>query len=216
MGRITIETIRPGVEFVPDAAAAFRRAEARVREEFGRNIDVNSTYRSWDQQLQWHHESLKYRQGLIAWPGHSYATHPSNSFHVAGTALDSDDWTNSRILAILADNGFIRNRLYVPNENHHFEWLRDHDNHYGEPIPGSESEPEEDDDMKVIIKKGAPDSGIILQAGIPPYSLPAQVLKALCGAFGIKTIVELEDWQYDTVVREQWAAFTAAKVSGAI
>ena len=130
---LAVETIRPGVQFVPDAAAAFRRADAQVRAEFGRGIGVNSTYRDWDTQLgMWRAWNL-YAAGKGPYPGHSKAVHPSESFHVSGLALDSDDWTNERIVFILADNGFIRNRLYVPNENHHFEYIRARDNHYGQP-----------------------------------------------------------------------------------
>ena len=134
MGGLVIETIRPGVQFIPDAAAAFRRAEAQVQNEFKRNIDVNSTYRTWAQQLKWHQESVAYNNGTGPYPGHSWAVHPSESFHVGGTALDSDDWTNARIVAILAANGFIRNRLYVKNENHHFEYIKNQDKNYGKDI----------------------------------------------------------------------------------
>lgn len=149
-----IETVRPGVQFIPDAAAAFRRADAQVRAEFGRGIDVNSTYRSWSDQMVMFINWGRYVAGKGPHPGHSKAVHPSESFHVAGIALDSDDWRIPRIVAILAENGFIRNRLHVPNENHHFEWLRNHDQNYGKPIPGSAASappvPEEDEDMKII------------------------------------------------------------------
>lgn len=134
MGALATVIIRPGVEFTPDAAAAFRRAEARVQKEFNRNIDVNSTYRSWDQQLKMYNAWNAYVAGRGPYPGHSKAVHPSESFHVSGLALDSDDWTVPRILEILAENGFIRNRLYVPNENHHFEYIRAQDKNYGKPV----------------------------------------------------------------------------------
>lgn len=139
MGGIPIEKIREGVEFVPDAAAAFRRAEAQVRAEFGRGIDVNSTYRSWDTQMSMYNAWNAYVGGWGPYPGHSKAVHPSESFHVSGLALDSDDWTNARIVQILAENGFIRNRLYVPGENHHFEYIRSEDKNYGQPA-GSEGD----------------------------------------------------------------------------
>lgn len=154
MGGLVIETIRPGVQFVPDAAAAFRRADAQVRAEFGRGIDVNSTYRSWADQMVMFVNWGRYVAGKGPYPGHSKAVHPSESYHVAGVALDSDDWRIPRIVAILAENGFIRNRLHVPNENHHFEWLRNRDQNFGKPIGGSaastSSVPEEDDDMLTI------------------------------------------------------------------
>lgn len=154
MGGLVIETIRPGVQFTPDAAAAFRRAEAQVLREFGRLIDVNSTYRSWATQLRMHLAWLAYvASGYLAslYPGHSKAVHPSESFHVSGLALDSDDWVVARIVQILAENGFIRNRLYVKGENHHFEYIRSRDQNYGKPIPAGTTEPaepeEEDEDM---------------------------------------------------------------------
>lgn len=140
MGGLVIETVRPGVQFTPEAADAFRRAEAQVQEEFGRNIDVNSTYRSWATQLAMHLAWIAYvLSGYLPskYPGHSKAVHPSESFHVAGIALDSDDWIIPRIVAILAENGFIRNRLHVPNERHHFEYLRNRDKNIGKPAGGA-------------------------------------------------------------------------------
>lgn len=139
MGGLSIETVSPGVQFTPEAAAAFRRANAQVRQEFGRDIDVNSTYRSWDTQLGMHNAWNRYVNGTGPYPGHSKAVHPSESFHVSGLALDSDDWTNARIVAILADHGFIRNRLHVPNERHHFEYLWQRDNHRNDPAPSGSS-----------------------------------------------------------------------------
>lgn len=142
MSSLTIETVRPGVQFTPEAASAFRRAEAQVRAEFGRDIDVNSTYRNWDVQLSMFNAWNRYvMSGFKAafYPGHSKALHPDDplAFHTKGTALDSDDWVNARIVAILAENGFIRNRLYVRNERHHFEYLRDRDQNYGKPASGT-------------------------------------------------------------------------------
>lgn len=136
MGGLVIEQVRPGVEFVPDAAAAFRRAEAQVRAEFGRDIDANSTYRSRAKQLGMYNAWQAYISGRGPYPGHSKALHPDDplAFHVAGLALDSDDWRVARIVEILAENGFIRNRLDVPGEQHHFEYIRARDTHYGEEV----------------------------------------------------------------------------------
>lgn len=136
MGALATETVRPGVQFVPDAAAAFRRADAQVLREFGRRIDVNSTYRSWADQMLMFNNWNAYVGGWGPYPGHSKAVHPDESFHVSGLALDSDDWVNARIVEILADNGFIRNRLYVPGENHHFEYIRSRDKYYGQAASG--------------------------------------------------------------------------------
>lgn len=135
---VVTQQVRWGVVFTPEAADAFRRAEAQVQREFGRNIRVNSTYRSWDDQMLMFINWNRYVNGTGPYPGHSKAVHPSESFHVSGTALDSDDWTVPRIVAILAENGFIRNRLYVPNENHHFEYLWNYDKNRGQ-VSGSVS-----------------------------------------------------------------------------
>ena len=135
MGGTVIVTVRPGVQFTPDAANAFQRAEAQVQAERGRNIDVNSTYRDWNLQLGMFNAWQAYLAGG-PYPGHSKALHPDDplAFHTKGTALDSDDWTDARIVQILAENGFIRNRLYVPNEKHHFEYIRSEDKNYGKEI----------------------------------------------------------------------------------
>lgn len=139
MGGLVTERIRPGVEFVPDAAAAFRRAEAQVIDEFGRPIDVNSTYRSRSTQLRMYNAWNRYVQSgynPAYYPGHSKALHPDDplAFHTKGEAVDSDDWVNDRIVEILAENGFIRNRLDVPNEQHHFEYIRARDTNYGKKV----------------------------------------------------------------------------------
>lgn len=134
MGGLVIERIRSGVEFVPDAASAFRRAEAQVQHEFGRNIDVNSTYRSWSYQMSMYNAWNSYVNGSGPRPAHSKAIHPQYSRHVHGLALDSDDWVNARIVQILAENGFIRNQLHVPGEQHHFEYIRARDKNYGKEI----------------------------------------------------------------------------------
>lgn len=141
MGGLVIVTVRPGVQFTPAAASAFRRAEAQVLAEFGRLIDVNSTYRSWATQLDMWKAWNAYVAGNGPHPGHSKAVHPSESFHVSGLALDSDDWINTRIVQILAENGFIRNRLYVPNERHHFEYIESRDQHRNDPVPAGTKAP---------------------------------------------------------------------------
>lgn len=82
------------------------------------------------------------------------------------------------------------------------------------PAEGEESRPfipipTGDDDMRAVRLIGAPDSGIIIQAATPPYSLAESVFVALCLAYDLKP-VDLPDWQYGTVVREQWTAFNRA------
>lgn len=124
---VTVETIRDGVQFTPKAGAAFRRANTQVRAEFGRDIQVNSTYRDWDKQMRMFNAWNLYIAGRGPYPGHSQAAHPKYSRHTQGTALDSNDWVHPRIRQILADNGFIRNQLHVPNEQHHFEYIESED-----------------------------------------------------------------------------------------
>lgn len=136
MGGLVIDKVRPGVEFVPDAAAAFRRWEAQVRAEFGRDIDANSTLRTRAKQLSMYNAWQAYISGRGPHPGHSKALHPDDplAFHVTGLALDSDDWQVPRIVEIGEENGFFRNRLYIPNENHHFEYIKARDTNYGKEV----------------------------------------------------------------------------------
>lgn len=172
MGGLVIETIRPGVQFVPDAAKAFRRAEAQVQREFRRNIGVNSTYRSWNQQMSMYNAWNRYVNGTGPYPGHSKAIHPKYSRHTNGTALDSNDWTSARIRQILADNGFIRNQLHVLNEQHHFEYIRGRDKNYGKPASGGNATPitpegeEEDEDMARNIIYRTTDSKAKIRAAV--------------------------------------------------
>lgn len=158
MGGLVIDTVRPGVQFVPDAAKAFQRAEYQWFQENGeRLVDVNSTYRSWDEQMRLHQESLDYAAGRIPYPGHSYATHPKFSRHVAGNALDSDDWVYPRFLQIMLENGFERNQLNVPNENHHFEYNRGLDRNYGKEIYMPLSQKDVDRIANAVAKKLDPE-----------------------------------------------------------
>ncbi|MFS6529700.1 hypothetical protein V8Z69_07480 [Microbacterium aurugineum] len=147
MGGLVIDTIRPGVQFTPDAAKAYRRAEAQL----GRDIDTNSTLRARATQLRMYNAWQAYVTGRGPYPGHSKALHPDDplAFHTKGTALDSDDWTDPKVVAVLAENGFIRNRLYIKGEEHHFEYLRDRDRNYGKPIP-TRRKTEREIDMRVI------------------------------------------------------------------
>lgn len=153
---VVIEQVRPGVEFTPAAADAFRRAEGQVLSKLGRRIDVNSTYRSWAEQMKMFIDWQNYIHYGGPYPGHSKAVHPSESFHVSGLALDSDDWTNPTVLSVLAENGFIRNRLYVPNEQHHFEYIESRDQNKGKPSGGGNVVGEIEDDMAYIanVKNG--------------------------------------------------------------
>lgn len=69
-----------------------------------------------------------------------------------------------------------------------------------------------DTDMKAIRLSGAPDSGIIIRGLEAPSSMDDQVFQAQVGAYKLD-VVELAEWQYETCIREQWAAFGAYKAS---
>jgi hypothetical protein len=128
----TIETIRPGVQFTPPAAASFRRAEA----DWGRPIDVNSTFRDPVLQLRMYNAWLAYVQGRGPRPGHSRALHPDESVHTKGAALDSDDWRQPGFISFMADHGWIRTAASDPTEQHHFEYQSLRDNHRNRPASG--------------------------------------------------------------------------------
>lgn len=131
---VEVITIADGVTFTPPAAQAFIRATTNVKRRRGTDIDVNSTFRDPVKQLRMHKASVAWLNGTGPYPGHSYAAHPDFSDHCKGIALDSDDWVYGWIVDELADNGFIRDQLHVPGENHHFRYFQERDNHYGEPI----------------------------------------------------------------------------------
>lgn len=133
-GAPAIETIRAGVQFTPEAAAAFRRLEAEWLRRVGRRVDVNSTYRDWDQQMAMYLAWEAWVAGRGPRPNHSRAIHPSLSRHTSGTALDSDDWNVPGFIALAAEYGFIRTAAGDPTEQHHFEYQRWNDRHYGEDI----------------------------------------------------------------------------------
>jgi hypothetical protein len=125
-----IETVRPGVQFTPAAAAAFRRLEARL----GRRVDVNSTYRDWDTQMRMYLAWNAYVAGRGPKPPHSRAIHPSVSIHCQGNAIDSDDWRTPGFNALAAEYGFIRTAASDPTEQHHFEYQSWRDQHRGESV----------------------------------------------------------------------------------
>lgn len=196
MGGPVIETIAPGIQFVPEAARAFRRANAQVRAEFGRDIDVNSTYRDWNQQFNmWQAWNVYVASGYnrSLYPGHSKALHPNDplAFHTKGLALDSDDWRNQRIVQILAEHGFIRNRLHVPNEEHHFEYLRDRDQHRNDPAPATTTTLPEEDDMLFL--------NVRTKKGPHKISVGPGILRHFIGTDPIDKIMRLsrsaDDWQ---------------------
>lgn len=131
---VEIVHVTEGVDFAPSAAWAFIRATTNVKRQRGYDIDVNSTFRDPVVQLRMYDAWNAWVAGTGPYPGHSKAIHPDYSDHCKGIALDSDDWVNDWVVRELADNGFIRDQLHVPGEQHHFRYFQERDNHFGEPI----------------------------------------------------------------------------------
>lgn len=174
-----IETIRPGVQFTPPAAASFRRAEA----DLGRPIDVNSTYRDPVLQLRMYNAWLAYIQGRGPHPGHSRALHPDDSVHCKGEALDSDDWRTPGFNTFMAERGWIRTAAGDPTEQHHFEYQVWRDQHRNRPSSDGSStpfDPEEDSIMSAkldeIWQRWLPGKEGVKSAG-DVYLLFADVVK---------------------------------------
>jgi hypothetical protein len=117
-------TIRPGVTFQADAASSFQRVEKRA----GRRVDVNSTYRDWDEQMKLY---LAYQRDPKNNP---LALHPDLSMHCRGLALDTDDHT---LMRSMGDYGW---RGTVTSEPWHFDYFRSLDKYYGQPA-GGDSKP---------------------------------------------------------------------------
>lgn len=116
-------TLRPGVTFQADAAASFQRVEKRA----GRRVDVNSTYRDWEEQMRLY---LAYQRDPKNNP---LALHPDHSMHCRGLALDSDDHT---LMRSMDDYGW---RATVQSEPWHFDYFHTLDKHYGQPSGGGET-----------------------------------------------------------------------------
>lgn len=135
-GAPEIVTLRPGVQFTPEAAASFRRLE----KEIGRPVDVNSTYRDWDTQMGMYLAWTAWVNGRGPKPWHSRAVHPYYSIHCQGNALDSDDWRTPGFNAIAARHGWIRTAAWDPTEQHHFEYQSWNDRHRFDPAPAGTEE----------------------------------------------------------------------------
>ncbi|MEV4738542.1 MULTISPECIES: hypothetical protein [unclassified Microbacterium] len=195
------------------ASAAAGASILRIDAQLGRLADINEAGRSREKADENYRKWLDY---LAGGPWAPFALPADKSVHVTGDAADSDDWYDPAAAAVWRDNGWRQTARYPGNpkkdEPWHGEYFAHLDNHRNDPPP-TPPVPEEDD-MKAIIKSGAPNSGIIIQAGVPPYSIPEQTFQALCSVYGI-TPLEVPDWKYDTVVREQWTAFSTAQAFAA-
>jgi hypothetical protein len=166
-----IQTIRPGVSFAPAAAASF----VRVESDLGRRVDVNSTYRDYNTQLEMHRAWNRYvasgRKPAL-YPGHSMALHPDLSVHCLGNALDSDDWTRPGFNAFMAAHGWIRTAAGNPTEQHHFEYQSWRDQHLNRPASAGgklisyndtpATKEKEDDDMALQMYRRTKTGGVIM------------------------------------------------------
>lgn len=121
-----IVTIRPGVSFVPGAAASWLRME----EDAGRPIDCNSSYRDWNTQLNMWAAWEAYVHGRGPRPPHGRAIHPDKSMHCRGIAADTDDWA---LLLRLSSHGW---RRTATDEPWHFEYQYWNDEHRNRPAGG--------------------------------------------------------------------------------
>lgn len=167
MGGFSIETVRPGAQFAPDAAASFRRLE----HDWGR-VQLNSTYRDWYLQLRMYDDWRAYVEGVGPKPNHSRAIHPKYSKHCLGLAFDSDDWRTPGFIETAAEHGWIRTAASDPTERHHFEYQSWRDQRINDPAPEPEPEPEPStlEDTEMILLESLPDRGRALVG--PGYFRP--------------------------------------------
>lgn len=154
-------------------------------------------------------------------PGFSPADNPANLnnplAHVRGVALDITP-TPERVRR-LAAAGLVRPYDYepwhwqLPGNVRRFSLVSEFPNSSGVvSVPAKTKKV--DFDMFAIRKAGVPNSGIIIQAGVPPYSMTDQVFEAQWSTYGLE-VKDLPDWRYDTAVREQWTAY-AMSLTGAV
>lgn len=157
-GTPVIEAVRAGVQLAPDAAASFRRLEARL----GRRADVNRTYADYNTQLRMYLAWQAWVTGRGPKPNHSRALHPDLSMHCRGLAWDSDDWRTPGFIPLAAEYGWIRTAAGDPSEQHHFEYQVWRDQHRNDPRPAGRSAAapapqiqSEEDEMLMLIVKAA-------------------------------------------------------------
>jgi hypothetical protein len=171
---------------------------ARVDRALGHPQPINSAGRSDADQ-----QDLidRYNRGE---PGIYQPAAVGTSPHNRGVAIDIPNPREAEPL--LNEHGWWR--PLPKSDPVHFLYSASRDQHIHDLDPTPI--PQEDTDMIAIRQTGLPDSGIILQPGIPPYSLPEQVFLTQASSFGL-TIHDLPDWRYGTAVREHWAAYSVAQ-----
>lgn len=87
----------------------------------------------------------------------------------------------------------------------------------GSHIPFTIPAAQEDQDMYAIQLNDTDDSGVIVSPGVPPQSRVRSVFVAMCNGYGISAKT-LPQWQYDTIIREQWtdAGLLAATIAATV
>lgn len=196
------------------ASAAAGASILRIDAQLGRLADINEAGRSRERADENYRKWLAY---LAGGPWAPFALPGDKSVHVSGDAADSDDWYDAAAAAVWRDNGWRQTARYPGNpkkdEPWHGEYFAHLDNHRNDPPPTPITVPEEDD-MRAITREGAKDTGIIIQPGVPPYSIPQQTFEALCSVYGLEPLA-VPAYKYDTVVREHWTAFSTAQAFAA-
>lgn len=132
---MSLTVIREGVQFRPDAAASFRRYEARL----GRQASVNRTVVPRAEQAALYALRLA---GKYPYP----VAHPDYSNHVyEDDERRGNAWDTEERGTLLDEYGWIAD---VPGEPWHREYRRAHDQHLNDPTP---TEKEESDPMGLRI-----------------------------------------------------------------
>lgn len=184
-----------------DAAASI----LRIDRELGHPLQITEAGRTWERQNEHFQHYLEFGSPIALDPD-------TPSVHQEGEAIDSDEAQDH--ISLMERHGWYRtvyrNKKLI--ERWHFERFADRDQHRNDPPPTTQV-PEEDD-MRAITKDGAANTGIIIQPGVPPYSIPQQTFEALCSVYGLEPLA-VPAYKYDTVVREHWTAFSTSQAFAA-
>lgn len=107
-----------------DAPAA--ASIARIDTQLGRPLQITEAGRTHDRQAQLRRDYLAKK------PGAAFALPPDPpegpGEHQSGEAIDTDEWVNATVVAVLNDNGWYQTAK-ARKEPWHFEYFRARDNH---------------------------------------------------------------------------------------
>lgn len=130
----------------PAAAASLRR----VDRERGRDVTVTWAGRSWDEQnVLWE----KYGRNP------QKAARPGTSPHETGNAIDTDEWTLSGFVALMADHGWKRT---IKSEPWHFVYATGRDKHLNDPAPTAPATLEDIVTAHVLLYLYTPNNNLLL------------------------------------------------------